>query len=129
MTDAAALAAVGDAGRPTRKRRRLLGRLFGHRLVMTGIVLFAAVLLIALFANGLATHDPIQMRARNRFKPPSFENWFGTDNFGRDIFSRLVFGSRLSLEIGFATVILTAIVGTVAGTLAGYFRWLDNAMM
>src|SRR5258708_2933383 len=130
MTDHAVLAPRKSADCKTaRKQPGVLDRLIAHRLFMTGIILFAAMLLIAIFANVLVTHDPIEMRARNGFKPASFANWFGTDNFGRDIFSRLVFGSRLSLEIGFATVVVTAILGTFAGTLAGYFRWLDNAVM
>jgi peptide/nickel transport system permease protein len=110
-------------------RSGLLGRLLGHRLFMTGIVLFAVVVAIALLAGILATFDPIEMRARNRFKPPNLINWFGTDSFGRDVYSRLVFGSRLSLEIGLGTVTATAIFGTLAGVVAGYFRRLDNAVM
>ncbi|MBI1774292.1 MAG: ABC transporter permease [Proteobacteria bacterium] len=130
MTEAAT-AELGIDKPLGRKRgaQGILRRLLTHRLFMTGAVLFVAVALIALLAELLATHDPVEMRARNRFKPPSALNWFGTDNFGRDIFSRLVFGARLSLEIGLATVSLTALFGTLAGTVAGYFRRLDNLVM
>ena len=114
---------------PRRKPQGIIKRLRTHRLFVTGFVLFATMLAMALLADLLATHDPIVVRARNRFKPPSLANFFGTDNFGRDIFSRVVFGARLSIEIGFVTVLLTAIFGTACGLAAGYFRRLDNLIM
>ncbi len=114
---------------PRRKPPGILKRLGRHRLFVTGFALFATMLAMALLADLLATHDPIVVRARNRFKPPSLANFFGTDNFGRDIFSRVVYGARLSIEIGFVTVLLTAIFGTACGLAAGYFRRLDNLIM
>ena len=87
------------------------------------------MVIMALFADWIATHNPVQVRARFRFRAPSFENFFGTDNFGRDIFTRVVYGARLSISIGFATVAMTALVGTSIGLLAGYFRKLDNILM
>ncbi len=131
MTEQAARWRPPVAKRATARRKPpgIIRRLCAHRLFVTGFVLFATMLAMALFADLLATHDPIVVRARNRFKPPSLQNFFGTDNFGRDIFSRVVHGARLSIEIGFVTVILTAIFGTACGLAAGYFRRLDNLIM
>ena len=114
---------------PLRKRKSTLARLFSHRLFVTGFALFALMVVMAIFADWIATHNPIQVRARFRFREPSFDNFFGTDNFGRDVFSRVVYGARLSIMIGFATVATTAIVGTACGLIAGYFRRVDNVMM
>jgi peptide/nickel transport system permease protein len=66
---------------------------------------------------------------RNRFSPPSWQFPFGTDNLGRDIFSRVLHGARLSLEIGFAVVVLSGLAGTIVGAVAGYFPRLDNVLM
>ena len=107
----------------------MLQRLLSHRLFLTGFILFALMLLMAVFADWLATHNPVQIRARMRFRPPGLDNLFGTDNFGRDVYSRVVHGARLSILIGFATVLLTALAGTACGLVAGYFRRIDNVVM
>jgi len=114
---------------PARKPAGVLARLFRHRLFVSGLVLFGLMLAMALFADWLAPHDPILVRARNRFRPPDLVHPFGTDNFGRDVYSRVVFGARLSILIGFVTVVVTAVVGTACGLIAGYFRALDNVLM
>ncbi len=87
------------------------------------------VLLIACFANVLAPYDPLRTNFRLRLAPPSTLHWFGTDHFGRDLLSRVIYGGRVSMEIGFLVVIATGILGTAIGTLAGYFRPLDNLLM
>lgn len=125
MADAVAAIAV----LPPARRSATLRRLFGHRLFVTGLVLFGAMLFLALAADWIAPHSPMRMQFRARFRPPSEAFWFGTDNFGRDIFSRLCFGARLSLGIGFAVVIATGIAGTAIGLAAGYFRRLDEWLM
>ena len=114
---------------PRRKPASVLRRLFRHRLFVTGFVLFAAMVALGVFAEIVAPDDPVQVRAHARFRPPSWVNPFGTDNFGRDVFSRVAFGARLSIQIGFLTVLLTAILGTACGLAAGYFRRLDNLLM
>jgi peptide/nickel transport system permease protein len=132
MTDSAATAAtaaVPAAGAPSRRPPGIVRRLSRHRLFVTGFIVFVVVVFIALFADFLATHDPVRVRARERFKPPGGINFFGTDNFGRDLFSRIVYGARLSMEIGFMTVVATALAGTAAGIVAGYFKKLDNLIM
>ncbi|MBI3711142.1 MAG: ABC transporter permease [Proteobacteria bacterium] len=100
-----------------------------HRLFATGVVLFGIVLVLAVFADVLAIAPPEKMQVRFRFRTPEWAFPLGTDNFGRDIWSRLVYGARLSLAIGFGVVVATGIAGTAIGLAAGYFRRLDNPLM
>jgi peptide/nickel transport system permease protein len=104
-------------------------RLLGHRLFITGAILFGLVLAMALFADILATAAPEKMNVRARFRTPQWVFLLGTDNYGRDIWSRLLYGSRLSLSIGFAVVLVTGAAGTCIGLLAGYFKRLDGPLM
>lgn len=125
----AAEAVLAAGALPPARRFALARRLFRHRLFVTGLVLFGAMLFLAVAADWVAPHSPMRMQFRARFRPPSEMFLFGTDNFGRDIFSRLCFGARLSLGIGFAVVIATGVVGTAIGLLAGYFRRADEWLM
>ncbi|MBM3533894.1 MAG: ABC transporter permease [Alphaproteobacteria bacterium] len=129
MTDSSAAASPLAAAAPLRRRQSTIARLMRHRLFVSGLALFALMVVMAIFADFLATHSPVQVRARFRFRPPSLDNFFGTDNFGRDIYTRVVYGARLSISIGFAVVLLTAIAGTTIGLISGYFRRLDNLVM
>jgi peptide/nickel transport system permease protein len=94
-----------------------------------GAALFAIVCIVAVFAALLATAPPQRIQIRSAFAPPSAEHLFGTDNLGRDVFSRVVLGSRISLSIGLLTVALTGLAGTLIGLLAGYFRSWDEPLM
>lgn len=107
----------------------LLRRLLRHKLFMTGLVLFGAMVFLAVFADVISILPPEKMQVRLRFKPPQWGMPFGTDNYGRDIWSRAVYGARLSLAIGLAVVIVTGFLGTLVGILAGYFRRLDGVLM
>jgi peptide/nickel transport system permease protein len=106
-----------------------LRRLLHNRSFVIGGSLVLFVALIATFADVLAPYDPLRSNFRVRLSPPSAEHWFGTDHFGRDVLSRVLFGGRVSLAIGFFVVIVTGIVGTAIGATAGYFRRLDNPLM
>ncbi|MGE0726070.1 MAG: ABC transporter permease [Alphaproteobacteria bacterium] len=120
--------AVPAAAAPA--RRGTLRRLLRHRLFVTGAILFGIVLVMAVFADLLAVAAPERMHYRFRFRGPG--GWpfpLGTDNFGRDLWSRLVYGAQLSLAIGFAVVVLTGVFGTAIGLAAGYFRRLDEPLM
>ncbi|WP_284164416.1 nickel transporter permease [Frigidibacter sp. SD6-1] len=106
-------------------------RLRRNPLTMLGLGISAALLLIALFAPLLAPHDPIAQNLSARFiRPFSAGHWLGTDEFGRDILSRILYGSRITLYI-VALVILTApVAGLIIGTVAGYFGgWVDQVLM
>ncbi|MEQ8297612.1 MAG: ABC transporter permease [Nitratireductor sp.] len=108
---------------------RVARRALRNSLLLTGMGLFTFVFLLGVFADFLAItpYDEVQMR--HRFEPPSAAFPFGTDNFGRDIFSRVVYGARISLQIGLSVVVLSGILGVIFGTLAGYFPRLDNVIM
>jgi peptide/nickel transport system permease protein len=106
-----------------------LRRLAHHRLFVLGCVLFGIVLLVALFAPLIARVDPNKLAMRAKFRPPGAEFVFGTDNFGRSLWSRVAWGARLSMFIGAAVVAINAVFGTAIGAAAGYFRRLDNGLM
>ena len=84
---------------------------------------------IAIFAPYLATVDPQAVTPLNRLKPPSWDNWFGTDALGRDVYSRVMYGARVSLTVGVAVAILSTVIGMAIGLITGFVRWLDPIVM
>ena len=106
-----------------------LRRLIHNRSFAVGAALVLFVALIAIFADVLAPYDPLRSNFRARFVAPNAEHWFGTDHFGRDLLSRVIYGGRVSLTIGCFVVLVTGVAGTTIGALAGYFRRLDNPLM
>ncbi len=111
------------------RRSSLIHRLFKHRLFLTGLILFLVVVLMAILAGVLAPHLPNQNNFRYRLGEPNAIHWLGTDNFGRDVLSRVIYGSQVSLRIALMVVIMNAVFGTLIGASAGYFRKLDNPIM
>lgn len=98
--------------------------------MVVGAVITIAVVICAILAPYVATHGVEQMDMRNRFAGPTLGHWLGTDNFGRDLWSRLVFGARVSLSIAVISVVCSTIIGTVVGLVAGYFGgWIDLLLM
>ncbi len=108
---------------------QLLRRLLRNRLAVSGSVLLVLVVVGAVFANVLTSHDPLAMTVMDRLQPPSLHHPMGTDNFGRDMFSRVLHGARLSMQVGLAVMLFTVAVGVVFGMLSGYFQRLDNLIM
>lgn len=106
-----------------------LRRLLRNRSFVIGASLVLFVVMVAVFAGELAPYDPMRSNFRARFLPPGAEHWFGTDHFGRDLLSRVMYAGRVSLEIGFFVVIVTGLAGTAIGAVAGYFRRLDSPLM
>jgi peptide/nickel transport system permease protein len=104
-------------------------RLLNHRSFMFGLILFGTVVLVALLADLIAPHDPLKNNFRYRLGEPNDIHWLGTDRAGRDVLSRIIHGSQVSLRIGLMVVVVTAVFGAVIGGLAGYFRKLDNVIM
>jgi peptide/nickel transport system permease protein len=84
---------------------------------------------IAIFAPYLATVDPQAVTPLNRLKPPSWDNWFGTDALGRDVYSRVMYGARVSLTVGIAVAFLSTVIGMAIGLITGFVRWLDPIVM
>jgi len=129
MSDAAAIDAEGIALRREHPARATIKRLFRHRLFMTGLVLFLIIAVTAILAPWITDVDPNRLSMRNKFKPPG-EGWvFGTDSFGRSLWSRVVWGAQLSMLIGASVVALNAVFGILIGAAAGYFRRIDNLLM
>jgi len=103
--------------------------LLRNRSFAIGASLVLFVALIAILAPVLAPYDPLRSNFRLRLAPPSAAHWFGTDHFGRDLLSRVIYGGRVSLAIGCLVVIVTGIAGTTIGAVSGYFRRFDNPLM
>ncbi|TKT78226.1 ABC transporter permease [Aquamicrobium sp. LC103] len=91
-----------------------------NHLAMTGLVTVVLLIVVALAAPLLATHDPAVINLGNRLQPPSAENWLGTDDLGRDLYSRVLYGARVTLGMVVAVVLLVAPIGLVVGIVAGY---------
>ncbi|WP_291296622.1 ABC transporter permease [Elioraea sp.] len=111
------------------RRVGVVARALGHRGVLIGLTLFGAIVLVALFADWIAPHDPVRNNFRYRLGAPNAIHWLGTDRFGRDILSRIIHGTRVSLRIGLMVVAATGIIGALLGALAGYFRAADGPIM
>jgi peptide/nickel transport system permease protein len=109
--------------------RMIVTPLVKHRGALIGIILISITLLIAAFASFIAPYDPLEMNVGGNLEPPNWEHLFGTDHFGRDLFSRVIHGSRTTLLVGGVVVLISSVVGTGIGLLAGYFRTLDNPLM
>ncbi|WP_204318786.1 ABC transporter permease [Pseudooceanicola aestuarii] len=111
------------------RRRILMRRLWRHRSFRLGGGIVAIIVLLALAAPLLTDGNPTGMNLRSRFAPPSAEFVFGADNFGRDIFTRVLYGARISLWIGFASAVLAAAGGALVGMASAWFRRLDGLIM
>src|SRR5580692_1033977 len=110
---------------------RLAARQFPrHRAAMVGLICLALICLAAALAPWVAPYDPIQIKLSAKLKPPSFEHWMGTDHFGRDVFSRLLYGGRTSLSVGLLVVGFAFVMGVPLGLASGYFgKRIDNLLM
>ncbi|WP_312527298.1 ABC transporter permease [Paracoccus sp. (in: a-proteobacteria)] len=98
--------------------------------LVIGAMITITIILLAIFAPLVATHPIEKMDMTNRFSGPSWQHWLGTDNFGRDLWSRLVFGARISLTIALTAVTISALIGVAVGLIAGYFGgWVDLILM
>ncbi|MEG5262694.1 ABC transporter permease [Pseudomonas sp. JDS28PS106] len=93
------------------------------------LLVLVMILCMAIFAPWLAHHDPVALAPAARLKPPSAEFWLGTDAYGRDLYSRIVYGARISLTVGLGVTVLSILIGLPLGLLAGYFRRLDALLM
>ncbi len=100
-----------------------------NRLTYIGLAIASIVIFVAIFAPFLATHDVTAQNLELRFAAPSAEQWFGTDGLGRDVFSRVLFGARISLQVGIIVVTVSAIVGIFIGSIAGFYGgWVDRIL-
>src|SRR6266699_1496507 len=100
-----------------------------NRLGIIGAVIVIGFVLVALFAPWIATQDVGATNLSIRYMGPTSAHWFGTDSTGRDIFSRVVFGARISLEVGIVVVAVSAVVGTIIGAIAGFYGGLVDRIL
>lgn len=131
MTDIAVLRAEADKrNSPQARVRRFLRRVSRSRNVVIGATLLLVITILCAAAPVVSSHNPTLMSAATRMLPPSAEHLFGTDDFGRDIFTRVLYGGRLSLQVGLISVLMACSIGTLLGILAGYLGgWVDAVIM
>jgi peptide/nickel transport system permease protein len=121
--------------RDEKAQQETLGLLFWKRfrknkLALLGAVIVLSLFVVAVFAPWIAPYDPGQIQIKKVLEEPSVKHPFGTDSLGRDVFSRMIWGSRISLMVGFVAVGIATVIGIFLGALAGYYgRWADNLIM
>lgn len=98
-------------------------------MAVTGFSLLTVVLIGAIFAGPIARFDPLTMTVEDRLQPPSAAHWMGTDNYGRDLLSRVLYGARLSLEVGLMVMLFTTVFGVIFGMIAGFYSQWDQIIM
>ena len=111
------------------RRNIVVRRFLSNRMAVTGCALLAIIFLMAILAPLLATQPPLAMKVTDRLKAPSAAHWFGTDEFGRDVYSRVVHGSRISIAVGLSVVVISSVFGLILGLYSAYYRHLDNLIM
>jgi peptide/nickel transport system permease protein len=128
-TSSVTIAGTDNVLPPVNRKKIIVRRFLANRLAVTGTVLVLCITIVCLLAPLLTSYDPLEMTVQDRLKPPSASHWFGTDEFGRDIFSRVVYGSRISMLVGFSVVLVTSALGLIFGLYSAYYRSLDNFLM
>ncbi|MDE2007936.1 MAG: ABC transporter permease, partial [Rhodospirillales bacterium] len=125
----AAAPSLPDVLPPRKKRGPVALFIYRHPTIAAGGALLAVMVLIALLAPLLDTVDPTALSPAKRLRAPSELYWFGTDMLGRDIYSRVMYGARVSLGVGFAVAALSSVIGTFIGLISGFTRFLDAILM
>jgi peptide/nickel transport system permease protein len=121
--------ALPDLMQPVKVRRGVLGFLRNNPTVAIGGALLLCLVLIGIFAPYLWTVDPTAIAPARRTRPPSALYWFGTDALGRDVYSRVLYGTRVSLTVGLSVAWLATLVGLAIGLVSGFVRWADGTVM
>jgi peptide/nickel transport system permease protein len=128
-TDFAAAPELAAILPEAKQRGRIAGFIYRHPTIVVGGVLVGLMVLIAIFAPYLGTRDPTALAPAKRTREPSALYWFGTDMLGRDVYSRVMYGSRVSLVVGFSVALFASVLGTFIGLTAGFIRGLDAVIM
>jgi len=118
-----------DLMRPVQVRRGGLGFLRNHPTVAIGGGLLLLLVLVGIFAPYLGTVDPTALAPAKRTRAPSADFWFGTDLLGRDVYSRVLYGARVSLAVGLSVAALASLAGLAIGLVSGFVRWADGIVM
>lgn len=110
--------------------KEICKRFMRNRAAVVGLVIIVFLIILAIFPGQISSPDYITQRLRERYLKPSAEHWLGTDDIGRDIFTRIVWGARTSLTIGLSAVVIACVIGTTIGCIAGFYGgWIDNVLM
>src|SRR3954447_19151175 len=110
--------------------RQILRRLLQEPTTVIGLVLMLIFVVAALTAPLISPYDPLFQNISASLTPPSLHYWLGTDKLGRDLLSRMIYGARISIGVGFAVVVMAGIFGTLVGLVAGFTRgWVDEVLM
>ncbi len=111
-------------------QKNLLFKALANPLAMTGFIIIVIMFLLAMFAPIIAPYDPDAFDVKAILLSPSWEHWMGTDGLGRDVFSRMLYGGRISLLVGIVAVGISTAIGILLGALAGFYRgWVDTVIM
>ncbi len=127
--DVASAPALPEVLPPRKKRGRAATFIYRNPTVFVGGLLLFIIFFIAIFAPYLGTVDPTALAPAKRTRPPSSIYWFGTDMLGRDVYSRVLFGTRISLAVGFSVAILSSVIGLFIGLVSGFIRAIDAVVM
>lgn len=112
------------------EKKRNWRKFFGkYNMVLIGGIMFLIMVIVAFLATSIAPYDPQHMNMMESLRPPSAAHLCGTDEFGRDVFSRIIYGARISLSISLSVLVLVGIFGTVLGMLAGFYHTADTVIM
>lgn len=109
--------------------KMFLKRLFKNKAAVIGGLIIIFIVFVGIFGPHLVKTDPYAQNLLNKLQPPSKEHWFGTDNFGRDIFTRIVYGTGLTLKVGFLSVLIGGVVGVVLGIVSGYYGGIIDTLI
>src|SRR5246500_453614 len=114
---------------PTARRRGIGAHIRRHPTIVIGTTLLALMAFMAIFAPYLGTVDPQALSPIRRLRWPSAQYWFGTDMLGRDVYSRTIYGARISLTVGISVALLASGIGLLIGLVTGFSRWTDAIVM
>ncbi|MEZ5853022.1 MAG: ABC transporter permease [Hyphomicrobiaceae bacterium] len=114
---------------PVRERHGIGGFVYRYPAIAIGGLLLTLLVAMAVLAPLLGTVDPAALAPSKRTRPPSVDYWFGSDMLGRDIYSRVIYGARVSLLVGFSVALLASLAGLVVGLVSGFVRWADGIIM
>lgn len=121
-----------DFGEPSSKkaqRKQLRKRFLSNKLMITGMGIFIILILVALLGPFLLNYDPYEMKVAERLQAPSSEHLMGTDEFGRDLLTRIVYGAQVSIGVGVAVTLISSILGLIIGLYASFYSVLDHILM
>ena len=110
----------------SKDQNRLISKFLNNKLAVLGLIIFSIIILATIFAPLLTSYDPVRTDLRSMRQTPSLDHWFGTDNTGRDVFSRVLYGGRVSIFVGLGSSLMAALIGLAIGCYGGYKGgWVD----